>query len=181
MSKKRKAIFCMALAAILWSAGGVLIKLIDWQPMSIAGGRSIIAAAIIWFAFRKEQLSFSKSQWAGAVAYCSCVSLFVIATKLMARMFRSLYSSTVSFNLLANHSRLRLIVFTAYSLMFFFYNCFCFLNNGSQFIMASVNLSFIFSNNLYSSHFLLLYNKYCYLFPKNNFMSKGILAERKNK
>lgn len=82
MTQKRKAVFCMALAAILWSAGGVLIKWIDWHPMSIAGGRSIIAAMVIWLAFRKEKLSFSKPQLAGAVAYCSCVTLFVIATKL---------------------------------------------------------------------------------------------------
>jgi drug/metabolite transporter (DMT)-like permease len=82
MTQKRKAVFCMALAAILWSAGGVLIKWIDWHPMSIAGGRSIIAALVIWLAFRKEKLSLSKPQLAGAMAYCSCVTLFVIATKL---------------------------------------------------------------------------------------------------
>ncbi|EIW19227.1 MULTISPECIES: DMT family transporter [Pelosinus] len=82
MTIKRKAIFGMALAAILWSAGGFLIKGIDWHPMSISGGRSLIAALVIGFAFRKENLSFSKSQWAGAVAYCACVTLFVVATKL---------------------------------------------------------------------------------------------------
>ncbi|SFM13688.1 DMT family transporter [Pelosinus propionicus] len=82
MTKKRKAIFYMALAAILWSSGGFLIKGIDWHPMSIAGGRSLLASLIIGFAFRKEKLSFSKSQWAGAAAYCACVTLFVVATKL---------------------------------------------------------------------------------------------------
>lgn len=82
MTQKRKAIFCMVLTAILWSAGGVLIKWIDWHPMSIAGGRSIIAAMVIWLAFRKEKLSFSRPQLAGAMAYCGCVILFVNATKL---------------------------------------------------------------------------------------------------
>lgn len=82
MTIKRKAIFGMALAAILWSAGGFLIKGINWHPISISGGRSLIAALVIAFAFRKEKLSFSKSQWAGAVAYCACVTLFVVATKL---------------------------------------------------------------------------------------------------
>jgi drug/metabolite transporter (DMT)-like permease len=82
MTQKRKAIFYMILTAILWSTGGVLIKGIDWHPMSIAGGRSMIAAFIIWLAFRKEKLSFSKPQLAGAIAYCACVILFVTATKL---------------------------------------------------------------------------------------------------
>lgn len=82
MTEKRKAIIFMMLAAILWSIGGVLIKGVDWHPMSISGGRSIIAALIIGLAFRKEKLSFSKSQLAGAAAYCACVILFVTATKL---------------------------------------------------------------------------------------------------
>ncbi|AIF49956.1 DMT family transporter [Pelosinus sp. UFO1] len=82
MTQHKKAIFYLALTALLWSAGGVLIKWINWHPMSIAGGRSIIAALVIWLAFRKESLSFSKPQWGGAVAYCACVTLFVIATKL---------------------------------------------------------------------------------------------------
>jgi drug/metabolite transporter (DMT)-like permease len=82
MTQKRKAIFYLVLTAILWSSSGVLIKWIDWPPISIAGGRSMIAAIIIWFAFRKEKLTFSKPQLAGAIAYCACVVLFVTATKL---------------------------------------------------------------------------------------------------
>ncbi|MDD4600113.1 hypothetical protein SDC9_20935 [bioreactor metagenome] len=78
---RRQAVISLAVAAILWSSGGVLIKWTDWHPMAIAGGRSLIAAIIIWFAFRKEQLTFSKTQWAGAMAYCSMVCTFVIATK----------------------------------------------------------------------------------------------------
>lgn len=82
MIEEKKAIICLFLTAFLWSAGGVLIKLVDWHPMAIAGGRSIIAAIVIWAAFRKESLSFSKNQWIGAFAYCGCVSCFVTATKM---------------------------------------------------------------------------------------------------
>lgn len=130
MIKKRKAIFCMALAAILWSAGGVLIKWIDWQPMSIAGGRSIIAAAIIGFAFRKEPLSFSKAQWAGAAAYCSCVSFFVIATKLttaanaiLLQYTAPIYVALLSGWLLGEKVTRRdwLIIFTVCAGMMFFF------------------------------------------------------------
>ncbi|BBB92568.1 MAG TPA: DMT family transporter [Methylomusa anaerophila] len=80
--EQKKAAFFLVLTAILWSTGGVLIKLVDWHPMALAGARSIIAALIIGTAFRKQRLSFSKPQWAGAAAYCCCVSLFVISTKL---------------------------------------------------------------------------------------------------
>lgn len=82
MIEQKKAMICLFLTALLWSAGGVLIKLVDWHPMAIAGGRSFIAALIIWVAFRKESLSYSKPQWIGAIAYCGCVSCFVMATKM---------------------------------------------------------------------------------------------------
>ena len=32
------------LCAILWSTSGLFIKLVDWHPMVIAGGRSMLAA-----------------------------------------------------------------------------------------------------------------------------------------
>lgn len=79
---KNYAILSLAAAAVLWSSGGVLIKWTDWHPMAIAGGRSLISAVLIWFAFRKDKLTFSPAQWAGAAAYCGMVSMFVTATKL---------------------------------------------------------------------------------------------------
>ena len=82
MIEQKKAIICLFLTALLWSAGGVLIKLVDWHPMAIAGGRSFIAAIVFFVYFRKESLSFSKPQWVGAIAYCGCVTFFVLATKM---------------------------------------------------------------------------------------------------
>jgi len=82
MIEQKKAMFCLGLTALLWSSGGVLIKLVDWHPMAIAGGRSLIAAAVIWLAFRKDSFAFSRLQLVGAFAYCGCVSCFVLATKM---------------------------------------------------------------------------------------------------
>jgi len=82
MNEQKQAMIGLFFTALLWSAGGVLIKLVNWHPMAIAGGRSLIAAIVIGVVFRKESLSFSKPQWIGAIAYCSCVSCFVIATKM---------------------------------------------------------------------------------------------------
>ena len=39
--------------ALLWSLGGLLIKWVDWNPLAIAGMRSLIGAAVIGFIFRK--------------------------------------------------------------------------------------------------------------------------------
>ena len=82
MNAQKKALICLAIAAALWSTGGVLIKGTAWHPMAIAGCRSIISLFIIWLFFRKEKLSFSRYQLAGAVFYCTMVCLFVIATKM---------------------------------------------------------------------------------------------------
>ena len=41
---RNKAVFFMISAAILWSTGGMLIKLVNLHPLAIAGYRSSIAA-----------------------------------------------------------------------------------------------------------------------------------------
>ncbi|CUH95916.1 putative membrane protein [Propionispora sp. 2/2-37] len=82
MLDRKHAVIYLALTAIFWSTGGVMIKWVTWNPMAVAGMRSLIAALVIWFAFRHDKLSFTRAQWGGAIAYCATVSLFVIATKL---------------------------------------------------------------------------------------------------
>ena len=44
---RQKAMLLMAACAILWSLGGIFIKLIAWHPLLISGGRSLIAAAVV--------------------------------------------------------------------------------------------------------------------------------------
>ncbi len=82
MSSNSKAIILLICTAILWSQGGFLIKLIHWHPVAIAGGRSIIAALIMWAYIKKPKFSWSNIQIMGAVAYALTVILFVIANKL---------------------------------------------------------------------------------------------------
>ena len=48
----RRALFLLVATALLWSLGGVLIKWVDWNPVAIAGTRSLIGAALIGVAFR---------------------------------------------------------------------------------------------------------------------------------
>ena len=60
----------------------VKIKFIEWHPIAIAGGRSIIAALIMWVYVKKPKFTWSNIQIMGAVAYAFTVILFVIANKL---------------------------------------------------------------------------------------------------
>ena len=82
-SAHRRAVLMLLATAILWGLGGLLIKWVDWNPVAIAGMRSLIGAAVIALMFRKElKLTGSFEQIGAAVAYAGTVVLFVIANKL---------------------------------------------------------------------------------------------------
>ena len=72
----------LILAALCWSAGGLLIKSVDWPPLAVAGGRGIIAALFLAATNRPLRFHFSPMQLLGAVAYAACTVTFVIATKM---------------------------------------------------------------------------------------------------
>ena len=79
----RRALLLLLLTAVLWSLGGVLIKWVNWNPVAIAGTRSLIGAALIWMVFRRElRFTWTFDLIGGAVAYAGTVVLFVIANKL---------------------------------------------------------------------------------------------------
>lgn len=82
LMKKKKAIFFLILSAVLWSLGGVLIKIVNWHPIAIAGTRSLIASLIILIYLKQVQKSFNSTQILGAIFYAGTVILFVLANKL---------------------------------------------------------------------------------------------------
>jgi drug/metabolite transporter (DMT)-like permease len=71
----------MAGCAFLWSLAGIFIKLIDWNPLAIACGRSSIAALFILAWLRKPRLTFSRPQVLAALANAATMLLFVYANK----------------------------------------------------------------------------------------------------
>lgn len=77
-----QAVVLLVATAVLWSFGGLLIKLINWHPAAIAGGRSLIAALLFFFVLGKPTVKMTRSQWAAALAYSATVILFVFATRL---------------------------------------------------------------------------------------------------
>lgn len=76
-----EALLLLALAAILWSTGGIFIKSIQWNPLAISGMRSLIASVVILAWVRRPHFTWSRWQIGGAVAYAVCCGLFVVATK----------------------------------------------------------------------------------------------------
>jgi len=82
MKIRHKAIVFLALSAILWSFGGLFIKLVSWNPMAIAGLRSFIAVLVLLAYVRHPRFTWSFPQMGGAIAYAVTVTLFVLATKL---------------------------------------------------------------------------------------------------
>jgi len=77
-----KGIGLLIITAVLWSTAGIGIKSIAWNPMALAGARSGIATLVIWAAFRKSELRWTRKMICGGVAYAVMVLAFVAATKL---------------------------------------------------------------------------------------------------
>ncbi len=76
------SILLLVMAAMMWSIGGLLIKLVDWNPLAIAGMRSAIASIVLLFFLKKPKLTWSKVQIGAAIAYVGTVILFVSANKM---------------------------------------------------------------------------------------------------
>lgn len=79
----RRALGLIFLAAVMWSTSGLLIKIIQLDPLTIAGLRGLIAgSALLVVTNRRLKLTWSAPQLAGAVAYATTMLLFVSATKM---------------------------------------------------------------------------------------------------
>jgi drug/metabolite transporter (DMT)-like permease len=79
--ERRRAIIYLIIAALLFSTGGLLIKLIQLPALAVAGGRSAIAAIVILLFIRRPKFTWSATQIGCAIAYCGTVMFFVLANK----------------------------------------------------------------------------------------------------
>jgi len=82
MHQRKQAVLLLIISAILWSLGGLLIKLVTWNPMAIAGARSFIAGTFLLTLYRRPQWRWSIPQIGGGIAYAAVVILFVLGNKL---------------------------------------------------------------------------------------------------
>ncbi|RME52146.1 MAG: EamA/RhaT family transporter, partial [Caldilineae bacterium] len=77
----RTAILLQALAAILLSTAGLLIKVITLNPMALLGLRSLIAAVVIGLYMGKPRFTWSLPQVGGALAVVGAQAFFILATR----------------------------------------------------------------------------------------------------
>lgn len=82
--RSKKSLLCVFVAALLFSTGGLLVKLIPWQSLSINSFRSIFSVAIL-FLFAKvtrQKVKVTPGVLAGACVVCASTTLYTAATKL---------------------------------------------------------------------------------------------------
>ena len=72
----------LILCSILWSSGGILIKLVNWDPFAIAGMRSLIGCLTMLVFIRKPKFTFSLNQIMAAICYSATMILFILANKM---------------------------------------------------------------------------------------------------
>lgn len=74
----------MLSASVCFSIGGLLIKIIPWNPFAINGSRNLIAACVIglYIYFTGHRMKFNFTVLAGAVCMAGVTTLFTVANKL---------------------------------------------------------------------------------------------------
>lgn len=84
VSKKQKGTLCVFLAAVLYSIGGLCMKVIPWSGIAINGGRTAIALIVIgaYLIIVRHPLRFNRWILLGAVAVFATNLLFAVANKL---------------------------------------------------------------------------------------------------
>jgi drug/metabolite transporter (DMT)-like permease len=81
-SPTRRAIALLMLTALLWSSGGLFVKLLSWQPTAIFGARAAIASIVFLIWLRRTPLRITPFLAAGALGYTGAQFFFILATRL---------------------------------------------------------------------------------------------------
>lgn len=84
MEKKKNGTIFIFFAALLFSLGGVCVKMIPWNALSINGARCIISVCVlcVYMAVTKHRLKFTKPVLLGAFCVCGTTVLYTLANKL---------------------------------------------------------------------------------------------------
>ena len=80
-SEHQKGLAAVFLAALMWSSGGLFIKLVPYTPMQISFFRCSIAAVTFAIIFRKSILQFNKLSILNSFFYAGTLIFYVIAMK----------------------------------------------------------------------------------------------------
>lgn len=83
-NREKLGVLFVFLAAVLYSIGGLCIKVIPWNGLSINGGRNMVALLVIggYLLATRHRLRFNRWILVGAVCICGTNTLFTVANKL---------------------------------------------------------------------------------------------------
>lgn len=79
---RKTAVIGMLLTALLWSTGGMLIKMVSGHPIAISGARSGIAGLMMFAYMKFKPHKLNKTIILGAIFYTMTVVGFVVSNKL---------------------------------------------------------------------------------------------------
>ncbi|MGC9523598.1 MAG: DMT family transporter [Anaerolineae bacterium] len=79
---RRQAVVFLVLTGILWSTSGLAIKVIDWQPLSILAGRSVLAVGVFLVHLRGRWSRPTPLHLLGAAAFLGTQFFFITSTKM---------------------------------------------------------------------------------------------------
>ena len=84
MKQTTKGTIAMILTALLWSIGGIFIKLVPWNPLAIAGLRGVLGGLVMFVYLRMRGIKpvINKDSIKIAIALAGVCSTFVAANKL---------------------------------------------------------------------------------------------------
>lgn len=82
INEHRRGVTSIILAAVIWSTGGLFIKLLPFDALTILFYRSFCAALLFGLVYRKEILVVNRLSWAASAVYAGLLFCFVSATKL---------------------------------------------------------------------------------------------------
>lgn len=82
IAEHRRGLLAVIASALLWSTGGIFIKLISLNAFQLSSLRSLFAALVFLILFRKKLLEVNGLTFLNSLFYAAILILFVIATKM---------------------------------------------------------------------------------------------------
>lgn len=84
MKQKNLGILCVFMAAVLFSIGGICIKMIPWNPLAINGTRNLISCIIVFCYLKKtgHKIVVNPAVLFGAVCLSGTTILYTFANKM---------------------------------------------------------------------------------------------------
>ena len=83
-AQKIRGVLTMLSASVCFSLGGLLIKMVPWNPLAINGVRNLIASCVIglYICFTHHRIKVNFTVLSGAVCMAGVTTMFTIANKL---------------------------------------------------------------------------------------------------